>query len=570
MVLRQRAKRKLQTFASSRGEVAELRRFKDGRILESIVWNPKRGTGSIVQHIVTYALSRHFGAELAAGASYVGDQVDKVLPSLGVVVQSDITPFQPVMSAFQQLERDIRGLEGLPLHLRQIQAADSQLSYSSVDIPYIPDRLKMSNPANVVIQFEGSARWPDDLDATQRTKFAFLLKLGEILEESIDSVSCNIGIENNAKALVNQAFLDVVYQSGAAFRLRIHHEREATLLERRVKDKSLSSQDKLDAALALSTYRQQFLHLPAHTQALQTLATRFPAFSSTVRLVKKWFSSHLLSHHFPQPLIELFVVRTFTNPYPWKAPCSATLGLLRTLIFLGRWDWHSEPWIVDFSIDGMKAAEVESISTRFEAWRKIDPALNRVVLFAASSIDGHGTTWTDYNRPAKVIASRMTALAQAAVGLLRQHGPDTEVRDLFCSSLVDYDVLIRLDAKLSKKAEGKRLRNASFKNLQLQGLPDAGAVGYRPGEDFMQELEETFGDGMMFFVDDSQADTIAALWNPQTRRPWKVKLGYSSAPLGKAKGVEDDDEQEIDINKDAILNEIARLGGRLVARIETV
>jgi U3 small nucleolar RNA-associated protein 22 len=561
------SKKEAADFRKFWGEVAELRRFKDGSILESIVWNSQGSSGSIVQQIITYSLKRHFGAALAEGASFVGDQAIRILPSGYSANSAGTATFLPIMTSFQGLERNIKSLEGLPLHMRQIQAADPQLSYSSMDLSFAVDGERIPTPADVVIQFEGSARWPDDTDAIQRTKFAFLLKLGELLEENVEGVRCRVGLENEDLHMLNQSFLDVIYSGSAAFRLRIHHEREPTLLERRLKDKSLTAQEKLETAFALASYKRSFLRMPSHTQALQLLSTRFPVFSATVRLVKKWFSSHRLSSHFSDPLIELFVVRTFTNPYPWQSPSSATTGLLRTLVFLSRWDWQNDPWIVDFSSDGMKEAEVSAISTRFEAWRKIDPALNRVALFAASNIDDDGTTWTDHNRPSKVVAARMSALARAATGLVKERGLETQLETLFSSSLTDYDVLIWLSPKVTQRA--KKAKGTKFKNLQSQTGRDDESLGYDAVKLFVKDLQDTYGHAMVFFLDELKTDVVAAVWNPQTSRAWKLKLGYSSAPIGKGKrGVEQTDEEQIEINKGAILNEIARFGGDLVSKIE--
>jgi U3 small nucleolar RNA-associated protein 22 len=162
----------------------------------------------------------------------------------------------------------------------------------------------------------------------------------------------------------------------------------------------------------------------------------------------------------------------------------------------------------------------------------------------------------------------MTALAKSSIGVMREQGPELDLRSLFSSNLLDYDVLIRLDRKAAKGGDGSKSKNAAFKNLQLQGATDTSSVSYRPVELFVKDLEETYGHAMIFFFDEGQADTIAALWSLQTKRAWKLKLGYSSVPSGRGKRIAED-EDEIDVNKDAILSEIARFGGQLVARIET-
>jgi len=159
------------------------------------------------------------------------------------------------MEAFKTLESDIRGMDDLPLTIRSILAADSQLRYSSVEPPLSSHR-QMKRPADVVLQFEGSGRWPDDLVAIQRTKIAFLLKIGELFESSSEGVTSRIGLENEGEEILNQAFLDVIYPTGFSFRIRIHHDREQTLVERILKSQSAAPSEKETAAIALATYKR--------------------------------------------------------------------------------------------------------------------------------------------------------------------------------------------------------------------------------------------------------------------------------------------------------------------------
>ncbi|KAF2429581.1 Nrap protein [Tothia fuscella] len=550
------------------GTRAELRRFKDGSILESLVWSKKDHGSTILQQIIFYILNRHLGEPCAKHSTYIGDQDTRLLsPSLKGSSLNE-SSFQPMMAAFKALEDDIRALDDLPLHLRHVLGADSQLSHGSVEVPFAPGRTRMSTPADVIIQFEGSARWPDDIDAIQRTKTAFLLKLAELMEDKIPQLIARVGLENENSPLLNQAFLDLNYPTGAAFRLRIHHDREATLLEKRLSAKGMVTLEKAETALALATYRRVFIRQPAHTQALQNLVTRFPALPTAIRLMKKWVSSHLLSPHLSEPLIELFVTRTFTNPYPWQTPSSATTGFLRTLIFLSRWDWRNEPWIVDLGTGDMKANDVAAITTRFEAWRKIDPALNRVVMFAASSIDVDGTTRTDHAHPPKVVAGRLTALAKSAVRVSKEKGLELDFESLFVADLNDYDIIIRLNPKFTKSTGASKPKHGGFKNLQLQLIRNSHEednVGYSPVNLFFRELEQKFGHALVFFWNSYGGDVITCLWNPQTeKRPWKLKVGYSTMPVGEPES----DAVSVTANKGAILNDIARLGGDMVLDIK--
>lgn len=546
-------KKEAAAFRKFWGEKAELRRFRDGSILESLVWTAKEGAMSILREIVSYLLERYLGKAVAENAIFTGDEASRLVKH-----NNGLTAFQPLMEAFKTMESDIRGMDDLPLTIRSILAADSQLRYASVDPPMSNQR-QMKRPADVVLQFEGSGRWPDDLVAIQRTKIAFLLKIGELFESTREGVTTRIGLENQGEDILNKAFLDVVYPTGFAFRIRIHHDREQTLVERILKSQSAAPSEKETAATALATYKRDFIKSPAHTQALQKLCTRYPVLSPTVRLLKKWFSAHLLSNHFSEEVIELFAIHTFTRPYPYTTPSSTQSAFLRTLTLLSRFDWRADPLIVDLGGD-LKAEDVQAATTRFEAWRKLDPALNRVVLFVASTNDLEGTTWTD-GTPAKVVCGRMTALAKAATAEVEGKSLSLDVETLFASPLTDYDFVIHLNPAYTstklKAAGGK------YKNLAIAENTDASLVDFAPTDAFFQELQNVYGSSLALFYGGAGSNVIAGLWSPVTAaRSWKVNLSYSTRPVKKG------EEVIAEINKSAILAEMARLGGDLVKKVE--
>ena len=542
------------------GEKAELRRFKDGAILESLVWSSKESGQSVLEQVVRYLLQKHFSDDAGRNMRLVVDGFERMLPHT-----SGLTPFQPLMEAYKQLESDIRGLDGMPLAVRQMMPGDAQLCYATTNVPSNGKRIM---PADVVLQFEGSGRWPDDLVAIQRTKIAFLLKLSDLLPESIGSLTARVGLENGEHDILNQGFLDIVYDSGAACRIRIYHDREQALLKRNLKDKTLDPQSREIAALGLAKYKRDYVKTPAHTQAIARLCSRYPAMSGTIRLTKKWFASHLLANHVADEAIEMLVARTFVQPWPWQTPSSVQTGFLRTLFWISRWYWRAEPLIVDLSGSGeLKQPEIRAIRNNFEAWRKLDPALNRVVLFAASSVDPDGTTWTD-GRPAKVVAGRVMTLARAACAEAGEKQLQLEPALLFGSPLDDFDIILHLNPELVGKKPRRKdaaANGVAYKNLELDLADSTSLVGYSPVTDFLQDLEDLYGSAILFFSGGQERQIIAGLWNPQTtRRAWKLNLAYSTNPIKQS----DKEEAQADINKEDILAEIARLGGDMVERIE--
>ncbi|TQS39252.1 hypothetical protein Golomagni_00227 [Golovinomyces magnicellulatus] len=542
------------------GPKAELRRFKDGSIMESLVW-PAGSTKSIFENIVKYLIDRHWDSETAKSINFMGgDGTEKLLPDL----ENDMKQFEALKDSFKLLENQIRGLEGLPLQLKQLSPIDSQLRYSSIESPSFGPGRPLLNPASVLLEFEGSGRWPDDLVAIQRAKVAFLLRIGSLLEKVDESVKARLGLENESQVFQNCAFLDVIYQHGPAFRIRIYIDREQTLLQQRMKDKSTKKSSCDDAAYALWVYKRNFIQLPLLTQSISTHCTRFPLLSGAIRLVKLWFNHHMLCRHFSEEIIDLIVARTFLHSYPWLPPSSLIAAFLRTLVFLSKWDWSLNPLIVDFT-GAMNRTQVNLINTQLEAWRKIDPALNRTVLLVASNHDVTGIAFSAYN-PSKLIAARMTALARSANKFIKDLGYELDVNSLFVTSTAEYDFLIHLSDDFISLKKENTASQIKPKNFEVQSEKYIEKVGYQPVQLFLAELENLYSNNIIVFHENYTGSVIAGLWNPQSLspRPFKVNLSYSTHVLEKDNSSED----QIVINQNSILSEISRLGCNIVSRIE--
>lgn len=528
------------------GGKSELRRFKDGGILESLVWSDHPSSASVVYQILAYILQRHFNIT-ESDVRYVGDEYDEKLRSGGDGISSYSSPqFQSVSNAFSSLERAVHNMDDVPLTIRHLAPTSALIRYTALRVQNGAGVIR--DPVDIALQFESSARWPDDLVAIQMTKVAFLVKIGDSLESSGTASLCRVGVENESSKVLNNAFLEVVHTSGITFRLRIHHDREQTLLERQLKDKELGPRSREEVAYALSAYKRHFVQAPLLTQAIRTLSTRFPLLSPTIRLVKYWFNSHLFGAHINEEVLELLTTRVFTQPYPWEPPSSVMVGFLRALHFLSRWDWHQDPLIVDLGGD-LDSGAIEEIRTRFSAWRSIDPAMNTVALFVASNIDHDGVTWTQYQMPPKVVAGRISTLARASVKLLREKGSDLDVSEIFHTSLEPYDFIINLRPKV---LSGRMSKGRNTKSTVVQS--------------FVRDLQACYGQSILLFYGGENDGIIAGLWNPQTTKPrnWSLKMAYSTTP----KPAGDSESNSVSINDTAILNEISRLGTGLIEDIQ--
>ena len=549
------------------GDKAELRRFKEGGIQESLIWVIPNSRDSVIQQIIAYLIRRHFGHETSKRLEFPEQLFDRAIPHYVGDGGGSMAHFQSKMDAFETLGKDIRGLKGLPLRIRQVSAVDPQLRYASVKAPILDFTQNELGPAAVCVQFEDSMRWPDDLSALQRTKLAFLHKISELLEVSIVGLIARVGLESVDDCLLNFAFLDVTYASGASFRLRISHERELNLLNRTLKDEGHTPATRETIACALSAWKRDFTQAPLHNHVICTLRTKFPLLSPSMRLVKKWRDSHLLSEHVSDELIELLTVCTFLRPYPWSVPGSVMTGFLRTISLISKWDWRCEPLILDFKGE-MGIQDMNAIKLRFEAWRNIDPAMNRVTMFVASNVDRDGVTWTGLG-PSKTVAARLTNLAKAACKSIKDQGTKLEPETLYVPSIGDYDFVIHLKPEyVSSGQVAGTQRRPVFKNLEIQGSKQGSLIKFNLVRSYLNELRNLYGSSVLFFHNGSEGSVIAGLWNPQAGpRPWKVNLPYSTAPLLSSKKHGD---WRVNINKTATLNDISRLGSDMIVRVEII
>ncbi|KAI2622697.1 Nrap protein [Hypomontagnella submonticulosa] len=574
-------KKEAARFREFWGEKTDLWQFPDGNIVESLDWTEYSYLGfpGICEAIIRYILKFRLNVE-DSDLEFYGRDLSKVMS----FAPSDKLAFDSAKQAFEMFERDVRNLEDLPLHVRHISAISPELRRTSLSTPEFNFRKPLLQPMEVVVSFEVSGKWPENLAAIQRAKIAFLLKIGSSLEEVKEEVKTHLGLESATRDDENLAFLDVVYENGASFRLRVHSDLEESLLERKTKDQTVERHIRTEAADLLASYRRMYTNLPLHNQTVSTFCTRFPALSSSIRLTKHWFNSHKLSCHFDEELIELFVLQAFLKPYPWDTPCSAMTGFLRTLLLLSRWDWRDEPLVID-SADSLSTSQRLGIGTRLEAWRKIDPNMNRTVLFVATSHDVSGVAYTQHG-PSKVVATRMTSLARSACKAVKEKSLDLNPRSLFQTPLHDYDVLLHLSPKVLKSiTRDNATRHSLFKNLDDKQVgKEALPLVEPPAQTLLKRLNAMYSSPLLFFHGAPDDDVIAALWNPLLhRRKFNVHMPCSLQSAGSLRstvgngnadgGMDGDGDGEgegelFEVNKNAILAEIARIGGDVIERIE--
>ncbi len=448
---------KAAAFRDFWGEKAGLRRFKDGSITESVIWQVSRPEerALISGQVVSWLINRHFNLS-AASVSWSSPRMQQLLQipesshRLKMVEGSEKLGFRTVMDAFDKLYKVIKAADDdLPLSILNFSPASEYLRYTSTFVPHpfdlarasvAPGCIRHLPTVDVIMQFESSRKWPDDLVAIQKVKLAFMEKLARLLQGRIADVRVNIVLESGAPDIQDHACLEVIVPEGFAYHLRIYHDRERTLLLRMVEDDDLPSPKLRKIALdCVKLHARRFTLLPRHHAAMATLHHMHPSFASASRLLKRWISSHMLSSHLSAEFAELMVASVYLLNGPSGAPTSAGAAFYRAIYRLAHWDWKEEPMVVplysattdnqDSEATGATTATMPSdllakALSQFAAERKADPQCVKGALRVVTEEDLDGTAWTIPHESGRLLAGRVVALAEAACDVLEASGLD--------------------------------------------------------------------------------------------------------------------------------------------------
>jgi U3 small nucleolar RNA-associated protein 22 len=418
-------------FKSVWGELADLRRFRDGSIRYSVVWEPPKypdnaaegGWGWVLRRAIPHLLKRHFG--MAETAIY-NAKIDSALKALH---DEQVAPGE----AFDELSKRLRALENLPLSVLSVALA------SSSTVKCDPARYLLPKgsqpPMEVIIEFEHTSRWPDDLEAIQKMKLAFGLRIAEQFRLQFSGTASSVGgfgedagaSDPSLARILAHSYVDIVTERGLAFRCRLLVERERHLLETALASPLTAAETKPSLEQALERYRTLYVNAPYHALHLHNRCTEFPGLAWTICLAKLWLARHLLSLHFSDELVELVCLSLYTNPGPNALPKSGAGGFLRFLERLADWDWRNDPLIVELHKGELTPAVRTSIEAAFKSLRASAANTARTAMFAATEVEV-GSRQHSFSNLSWVILDRARMLARSGVALvsssIRDGNPD--------------------------------------------------------------------------------------------------------------------------------------------------
>jgi U3 small nucleolar RNA-associated protein 22 len=582
----------LTAFQELWGSKSEMRRFKDGRIAESVVWDVKTADerAHVPAMVVRHILQWHFGL----GEEHVQTwqsaydsviRMPKEIATQYIQGAGSSMGFKGAMQAFDRLVKAVKALDDeLPLSLVNASPISESLRYTSTFSPVplpeplaaaLPPNARYLQPINIVFEFEQSAKWPDELKAIQKIKLAFFESIGTGLMKSVEGLKASVvlgsGNITDSNELMDKAYLEIVTPEGWAFHARIWHNREATLLDRILDDNGPNphvvvskkrkqherkGKEYLDALEAKEVYDRRFIHAPRHHRAVAALNHQYAAFSGTCRLVKRWFASHwFLGGHVSEEVVELLCAQFFVLDgkhvgtdvdIPKKTlsvvPSTKERGFAMVMRFLSEWKWEEGGlWVCLY---GPKKAEGEEEGDGAPAAPKTAPAKasGAGVWTVSTDMDKDGKSWTRKG-PDVIVAKRIRAIAGATWNYMQTMEDGTfNVQGMFIHPTQDYDFLVHLNPSVIPRyvhniaADEWLLGKGKFANDRLRKQEqDLILPGFDPARSLFDDLQRTYADTFRIFFDPYGGDTYGAVWDPTLKesRPFRVLGGYSSVPVKK-------------------------------------
>jgi U3 small nucleolar RNA-associated protein 22 len=571
------------------GTKAELRRFKDGAIIYSAVWddtdsilsfqNDDTNQGGIVERISRHILETHFLKEKNASLRFHLKSIASIVDVVRAPSQQEAweagnpaAAHRSAMKAFEAFSDFLRKNSiateplagsltektsklGLPLTIDAVEPLSPALRYVSLypplphsllDGPSTKDQVVLgaiqSEPIEILLRLGASSKWPSDIAAVAAAKTAMLIQLTNAIEALTYSSSTA-----PHSTVVTKEYADIAFL-GYVFRLFLRADHEVKLLE----EAPMNDGAVLKRCLVASTHHS-FVH---------SVYTKHASSSTVARLAQKWLSSHLLSGQISFETIELLVCHVYTES-PLGYPASFVSGFLGVLGVLADHDWAKEPLIVDpqrqVSLDGR-----HRIIETFDEIRGSEfaqgPAMYIVTPNDYSQSSKPSFACNFYSRmvPQAVVLKRAQALAARTRDFLQKHSQEGDSWQAAfqetASSFRSYSALLRIDPDLLVDNEStstgadllvkdgvssytrsmqllrkgpKDLRIKLFRNL----LPDQRVLlEWKPVTELVQRLRDQMGDLALFFYNQYCPDVIAVLWRPQEPRPFSARHSRFARP----------------------------------------
>ncbi|CAF3742018.1 unnamed protein product [Rotaria magnacalcarata] len=531
-------------------ERCELRRFPDGSILESVLWNVDclKDKRLIWMDVTRYLLEIQAGVSPAHIEFSYNDQCPSTLlsiparlfPSYGTGDEQQMFLSRELM----ELTKQIRTFNNeLPLKINNIIGVDETFRYTNV-FPPLPasfqtdlhkirsiehDKYALiprstsryappySQSLLVVCQLEMNSSNDigfETLERIKHSKILYYIQLSKLLKEKFHYTS---------RATADCCYVE---KNNYVYRLMVTYHKEIYLIESESGKKN-ELERKIKKTNQSKQLRYNTEYLPKINAAIYGVSQQFAQYQLVARLFKRWLSAQLLLYHFDPLNADLLCCYVFLHSAPFVPPKSILTGFCRVLRLLRDYDWINEPLIINFNHE-LTNEQIFEMQTQFKADRS-----NLPPLCLMPSVAFH-----DNQKPNVPVLKRLMLLAKEALAYLETNNSDS-IKFLFRPSLNSYDVIIMLDPLQCPRAYQAvdhvmteityTTRKKSVDNDQSidNNKKLLSIVDYDPAQLFVDELRKSYNDQAEFFHDDFGGFAVGILWKPsKNKKPNQDNIDY--------------------------------------------
>lgn len=485
-----------QEFRYFWGSISNLRVFKDGRVLETIIWDKitAKPIYTIPSTICTYIIKRWqlktFEESSNVQVTIVDPPFDKFLPL--VINDTKITNLRNSVDKLQTILLELN--TDLPLNITSFVCTHPSVRDTSVFPPIqIPltvlspevhsittsstkrqkvntDNDKINEWINnggdaldVLITLEYSNQWPKDIKGIYRIRTAFLLKISNLQKEKYNQ---SISITNN--------FIDICINR-YIFRVRIIIPQQQKQIHTMIDIKEKNLLKSIPYILEDGTLYEQYITLSInskHTEYINSIRIHFPQICDVIRLFRLWICSHLYGEILTHEICEQQVAYTFTSYIEYQTPINLFEGFLRILHLLSTHDWYNIPIIIHdiqfFTKNNDNTIEYQSSLTKDQQdeiyinfYNKKNTNHIKPNIYIATSYDLGSKYWTILLDTNKKMTQKITdpeqrrqvLISQATLNRIYLQIQDGDMRytsweQLFKPPLRIYDSYILLNTKI--------------------------------------------------------------------------------------------------------------------------
>ncbi|KIO17773.1 hypothetical protein M407DRAFT_32545, partial [Tulasnella calospora MUT 4182] len=464
------------------------------------------------------------------------------------------------LAALDEVVKAIKDIDenDVPLSLSHVAPVSDILRHTAVFAPVphvsgLPSCATHLPAIDVILQYEQSPRWPEDLAAIQKLKLAFLETIARRLKRKGAATHIAIALDEDASVIEDNCSLELITPPGFAIRARIFCEVEEILLKRLVAPKGKNwtipeeyaiSRDEAKKALAL--HQRRFIHQPQHHNAIAATQHRTPSYGVTTRLVKRWLAAHLLLPFVPEETVELLCAYVYLCPGAFGVPATGHTGFARVVRLLKEWDYRESPLCVPlYAAAGAEPGK--AIAFPQDKKEKVDAffkeKLGEAGWVVATEKDPVGIAFGPVLGPKASIPARIRQVAAATWQYLcsGMDGGNLVAKDVFVHPLDDYDFVVHLKPSIHPRycqnlqfdphawSKGEDDDTSAFQVGELA----APKVEFDPAKMLFDDLKRIYAETALFFFDPYGGTVIAGIYNPHVKedRTFRALAGYSSIPI---------------------------------------